>query len=1253
MPLGERSEATDFRSLLLALRGRSGLLQRELAAAVGVTGRTVQTWEAGANHPSAAGLRRLIEVFLRHGALAPGREEEQAAQLWDAATLCAPRLTAPFDPAWFAGVLARHAAPAGLGGPGPEPPGERGAELPGRRSWGEAPDVGAFHGRATERETLTRWILGDRVRLVAVVGTGGIGKTAFAVTVARDLAPRFAYVHWRSLRNAPPFGEWVPSVARFLSDQQQVTVPEDQDAQLDLLQALLGSRRALLVLDNVETVLEPGAEVARYRPGYEGYGALLRRIGAAPHRGCLLLTSREKPPELGGMEGEAAPVRSLRLGGLRPGEGQALLSDKRLTGDGAAWRALVGRYSGNPLALRVVGQSVAEIFGGDIGAFLSYAAEEDGAVFGGIRRLLDEQIRRLSPLERSLVYWLAVERESVGLDELADDVLDKRPRRQALTAIEGLRRRSLIEPGERGTTFTLQPVVLEYATDRLVEAVAREIAAGAPDVLASHALIKATAKEYVRRSQERLIAAPLLEALRTRLGGPGAAERLLSLLERWRGRSPEEQGYGPGNAVTLLRRLRGDLRGLDLSRLSIRQADLQTVEAQGATLAGSRLSQTVLAEPFDAIGAVAFDAPGTHLAASATGGEVRVWRVADRAPFLSLRGHTAAVYGVAFSVGGALATGSVDGTVRLWEVASGRPVATLEGHGAAVLAVAFSADGRLVASGGADGTVRLWEVASGRPLTTLEGHGAAVHGVAFSGGGVLASGGADGTVRLWDARRAAGVATLRGHTGGVAAVALSADGRLAASGGMDGTVRLWDARRAACLATLEGHAAAVLAVALSADGRLAASGGYDGTVRLWDGQTAACLATLEGHAAGVIGVALSPDGTLVASGSTDGTVRLWDARRAAGVATLRGHTAGVLAVALSADGRLAASGNRDRAVRVWEVGSGRPLAALRGHSAAVRAVAFSAEGLLTSGSMDGTVRLWDPQRAACLATLEGHTGGVVRLAFSADGALVSGSYDGTVRLWDPRRAAGVATLEGHTGEVLALALSADGVLASGSMDGTVRLWDPRSAACLATLRGHTAGVVGVAFAAGGVLVSGSLDGTVRLWDPRSAACLATLEGHAAGVVAVYCVALSVDGRLVASGGMDGTVRLWDARSAACLATLEGHAAGVVEVAFSAGGLLASCSYDGTVRLWDAGRTECVATLRGHGDGVLAVVFSVDGRLVASGGMDGTVRLWSSDSHQLLHTLRAERPYEGVDITGVSGVTEAQRAALLALGARRA
>jgi hypothetical protein len=42
--------------------------------------------------------------------------------------------------------------------------------------------------------------------------------------------------------------------------------------------------------------------------------------------------------------------------------------------------------------------------------------------------------------------------------------------------------------------------------------------------------------------------------------------------------------------VNLLRVLRGDLRGLDLSGLLIRQADLEQVEAQDASLPGAELS---------------------------------------------------------------------------------------------------------------------------------------------------------------------------------------------------------------------------------------------------------------------------------------------------------------------------------------------------------------------------------------------------------------------------------------------------------------------------------------------------------------------------------------------------------------------------------------------------------------------------------------------------------------------------------------
>ena len=57
-----------------------------------------------------------------------------------------------------------------------------------------------------------------------------------------------------------------------------------------------------------------------------------------------------------------------------------------------------------------------------------------------------------------------------------------------------------------------------------------------------------------------------------------------------------------------------------------------------------------------------------------------------------------------------------------------------------------------------------------------------------------------------------------------------------------------------------------------------------------------------------------------------------------------------------------------------------------------------------------------------------------------------------------------------------------------------------------------------------------------------------------------------------------------------------------------------------------------------------------GPTVASGSFDGTVKLWETQSGTCLRTLRPERRYERLDITGLTGITEAQRAALLSLGA---
>jgi WD40 repeat protein len=62
------------------------------------------------------------------------------------------------------------------------------------------------------------------------------------------------------------------------------------------------------------------------------------------------------------------------------------------------------------------------------------------------------------------------------------------------------------------------------------------------------------------------------------------------------------------------------------------------------------------------------------------------------------------------------------------------------------------------------------------------------------------------------------------------------------------------------------------------------------------------------------------------------------------------------------------------------------------------------------------------------------------------------------------------------------------------------------------------------------------------------------------------------------------------------------------------------------------------------------LLSENGQFLASGGVDGMVRLWNMRSGDCLRTLRSDRCYERLDITGLTGVTDAQRAALCALGA---
>jgi WD40 repeat protein len=1102
--------------------------------------------------------------------------------------------------------------------------------------WGEAVDTSQFCGRQVSLDTLAQWVNHDRCRLVAIVGMGGMGKTMLVTQLAKQLADRgeFTTVAWRSLRQAPPLADFLAELIHAIGSPP--TISRQLDELMRCLLAHLRQYPCLLIFDNGETILSGSGELAgTYRPGYESYGWLFQQLGASQHQSSILLTSREIPAEVANQVGPAASVRLLRLEPLLIAEGEQILAAKGLTFQSgqSPVRELIERYQGNPLALKIVATPIQDFYNSNIAAFLL----EGTHLFKDIRDLLAQQCDRLSLLEWQVMYWLAINREPVSVAQLKADLLPSTAPaglRDALISLDG---RSLIEkilPSLKSgddVRYTQQPVVMEYVVERFIEQICQEVKQATIHCLRSHALLKAQAKDYVRDIQLRLIVQPILTNLRESQGGrANLVQLLLELLKTQQRSAPLQPGYFAGNVINLLRQLNVDLSDQDFSNLTIWEADLQSANLQGTNFTDADLSRCTFAQSIGDVFCVVFSPNAQYIATSHDNGDICVWQVEDGQLIATFSGIVSWAWSIAFTPDGdSLVISNPDRVVKCLHIPSQTVSREFHGHSAGVCKVAISADGRLMASCGENSTIEVWDMQTGECLKKLEGSYETIGALAFDPTSIgddrpyrLASGGR--TVRVWNLESGQISYEFDGHAQGILAVAFSPNGQTVASSSVDQTIRLWDVSwDAACDAPIvpaatasvarlfgDGHdLTATWALAFSSDGKTLASGGADQMIKLWNVETQRCDRLLQGHTAVVQSIAFSADGLTLVSAALNQSMRLWDVPTGQCIKTWQGYSKVVFGVAFHPNGQILASCHGDQTLRLWDVQTGDCLNCLRGHTARISSLAFSPNGqILASGGYDQTIRLWDVQTGKFLQAF-------------------------TTQSW-----------------VNSVAFSADGlVLASAGVDRLVQLWDVKTGKCMQVIEPSVDWIPTVAFSLSEqYLANASDDGSIKYWDVDNAKCLLTLKGHTRQS---RSIAFDPIAPRLASGSDDYTVKLWDLQSGACLQTLEGHTNAVVSLSFHPqGNRLASGSFDHSLKIWDLQQGVNISTLQGHTAPVRSVAFHPGGEILVSGSEDGTIRFWDSATGDCQKVLVVDRPYESMNISGVTGLTDAQKVTLRTLGA---
>lgn len=353
-----------------------------------------------------------------------------------------------------------------------------------------------FMGRAADVEKIKALLLDDAIRLLVLLGPGGVGKTRLSARVAEDVLDAFRDGIWFvELETATSAREFWSRIAYHL----EVPIQGDQSEETVVL-GYLNGKSILLVLDNVEQIDEAAAVIDLLTRNASGVKCLVSSRERLAVAGANIYEVRplHVPLRPDRIDWRAlAEYESVKFfeARARAHENTFTLSaeNARDVGELCCW------LEGVPLALELAAAWIPDLSPREIlqelHSHLDVLAVESSTVperQRAMRSSIDWSFTRLAPDEQDALLKLSV--CAGGFTRDAAQVLCGLPKLQTTPMLRRLNGKSLLSHSESNgvTRFTMLRTIRRYGDEKLNQT---------PDAQAAH---HDHAQHFLRFAQERL-----------------------------------------------------------------------------------------------------------------------------------------------------------------------------------------------------------------------------------------------------------------------------------------------------------------------------------------------------------------------------------------------------------------------------------------------------------------------------------------------------------------------------------------------------------------------------------------------------------------------------------------------------------------------------------------------------------------------------------------------------------------------------